>query len=31
MADVKWTDAQKRAIESRGNVLVSAAAGSGTR
>ena len=29
MADVKWTDAQKRAIESRGNVLISAAAGSG--
>jgi len=29
MADVKWTPAQERAINSRGNVLVSAAAGSG--
>ena len=29
MADVKWTPAQERAIKSRGNVLVSAAAGSG--
>ncbi len=29
MADVKWTDAQTLAIESRGNILVSAAAGSG--
>ena len=29
MADVKWTPAQERAIKSRGNILVSAAAGSG--
>ena len=29
MADVKWTAAQQKAINSRGNVLVSAAAGSG--
>lgn len=29
VADVKWTDAQRRAIEDRGNILVSAAAGSG--
>ena len=29
MADVKWTPDQERAIKSRGNILVSAAAGSG--
>lgn len=29
MPDVKWTAAQRRAIEERGNILVSAAAGSG--
>lgn len=29
MADVKWTASQSRAIEGRGNILVSAAAGSG--
>lgn len=29
MGNINWTDAQKRAIEGRGNILVSAAAGSG--
>lgn len=29
MSDIKWTDAQSLAIDSRGDVLVSAAAGSG--
>ena len=29
MSEIKWTDAQKLAIEARGDILVSAAAGSG--
>ena len=29
MADVKWTASQREAIDGRGNILVSAAAGSG--
>ena len=29
MAGFNWTEAQRRAIDSRGNILVSAAAGSG--
>ena len=29
MSEIKWTDAQRKAIDSRGTVLVSAAAGSG--